>query len=300
MRMLHHLTYQQRIHQLSVIHLQPNQHPWPRKSQRLFPWKSQRLLPWKSQRLFPWKSQRLSLWKSQRLLLWKSQRLFLWKSQRLFLRKSQLLLLWKCQRLLLWKSQRLLLWKCQRLLLCPPVLRATPGMFMAPSTVTSCRPLAPLPALMALQRSTALLERVVLSTAALGSGEVSATTDSASSRVATKRTPLKSILSTRPVTGEARTEPTSGLLTMSPAPRVPGLAMSMSLLSTSSLKGLINGQYPSHRIATKRSDKEVDVWGTVTLKVEGGGTYTAYVHEYMQFTSPVSHSTATTGSWSTS
>merc|ERR1712133_182897 len=31
---------------------------------------------------------------------------------------------------------------------------------------------------------------------------------------------------------------------------------------------------------------EVDVWGTVTLKVEGGGTYTAYVHEYMQFYEP--------------
>merc|ERR1712198_604256 len=166
------------------------------------------------------------------------------------------------------------------------LLWATPGMFMAPSTVSSCLPLAPPPALMALQRSTALLERVVLSTTALGSGEVSATTDSALSRVATKRTPLKSILSTRPVTGEARTEPTSGLLTMSPAPRVPGLAMSMSLLSTSIMKGLINGQYPSHWIATKRSDKEVDVWGTVTLKVEGGGTYTAYVHEYMQFYEP--------------
>merc|ERR1711872_989942 len=45
------------------------------------------------------------------------------------------------------------------------------------------------------------------------------------------------------------------------------------------MKGLICGQYPSHWIATKRSDKEVDVWGTVTLKVEGGGTYTAYVHD---------------------
>merc|ERR1711872_913936 len=52
------------------------------------------------------------------------------------------------------------------------------------------------------------------------------------------------------------------------------------------MKGLICGQYPSHWIATKRSDKEVDVWGTVTLKVEGGGTYTAYVHEYMQFYEP--------------
>ena len=52
------------------------------------------------------------------------------------------------------------------------------------------------------------------------------------------------------------------------------------------MKGLIRGQYPSHWIATKRSDKEVDVWGTVTLKVKGGGTYTAYVHEYMQFYEP--------------
>merc|ERR1711942_329735 len=52
------------------------------------------------------------------------------------------------------------------------------------------------------------------------------------------------------------------------------------------MKGLIRGQYPSHWIATKRSDTEVDVWGTVTLKVEGGGTYTAYVHEYMKFYEP--------------
>jgi len=53
------------------------------------------------------------------------------------------------------------------------------------------------------------------------------------------------------------------------------------------MQGLICGQYPSHWIATKRSDKEVDVWGTVTLMVKGGGTYTARVHEYMQFYAPI-------------
>merc|ERR1712121_329434 len=46
------------------------------------------------------------------------------------------------------------------------------------------------------------------------------------------------------------------------------------------------GQYPSHWVATKRSDREVDVHGLVTLKVEGGGTYTAHVHEYMKFWEP--------------
>jgi len=53
------------------------------------------------------------------------------------------------------------------------------------------------------------------------------------------------------------------------------------------MQGLIIGQWPSHWVATKRSDKEVDVWGTVSLKVEGGGIYTAYVHEYMRFYEPI-------------
>merc|ERR1712142_593777 len=44
------------------------------------------------------------------------------------------------------------------------------------------------------------------------------------------------------------------------------------------LGGYIRGQYPSHWVATKRSDREIDVHGVVTLKVEGGGTYTAHVH----------------------
>merc|ERR1719334_3037120 len=52
------------------------------------------------------------------------------------------------------------------------------------------------------------------------------------------------------------------------------------------LKGLIRGQYPSHWVATKRSDREVDVHGLVTLMVEGGGTYTAHVHEYIKFWEP--------------
>merc|ERR1719204_893477 len=49
------------------------------------------------------------------------------------------------------------------------------------------------------------------------------------------------------------------------------------------LGGYIRGQWPSHWVATKRSDREVDVHGIVTLKVEGGGTYTAHVHEYIKF-----------------
>merc|ERR1712002_866495 len=64
------------------------------------------------------------------------------------------------------------------------------------------------------------------------------------------------------------------------------------------MQGLIRGQYPSHWVATKRSDREVDVHGIVTMKVEGGGTYTAHVHEYMKFWSHVLPSIATIGSWS--
>merc|ERR1712142_1412496 len=52
------------------------------------------------------------------------------------------------------------------------------------------------------------------------------------------------------------------------------------------LQGKVIGQYPSHWVATKRSDREVDVHGLVTLKVEGGATYTAHVHEYMKFWEP--------------
>jgi len=52
------------------------------------------------------------------------------------------------------------------------------------------------------------------------------------------------------------------------------------------LGGYIRGQYPSHWVATKRSDREIDVHGVVTLKVEGGGTYTAHVHEYLKFWEP--------------
>jgi len=52
------------------------------------------------------------------------------------------------------------------------------------------------------------------------------------------------------------------------------------------MQGLVRGQYPSHWIATKRSDREVDVHGLVTLKLEGGGTYTAHVHEYLKFWEP--------------
>merc|ERR1712142_652743 len=51
-------------------------------------------------------------------------------------------------------------------------------------------------------------------------------------------------------------------------------------------QGKIIGQFPSHWVATKRSDREVDVHGIVTLKVEGGGSYTAHVHEYMKFWEP--------------
>jgi len=51
-------------------------------------------------------------------------------------------------------------------------------------------------------------------------------------------------------------------------------------------QGKIIGQFPSHWVATKRSDREVDVHGIVTLKVDGGATYTAHVHEYMKFWEP--------------
>merc|ERR1712241_1065128 len=52
------------------------------------------------------------------------------------------------------------------------------------------------------------------------------------------------------------------------------------------LGGYIRGQYPSHWVASKRSDREVDVHGIVTLMVKGGGTYTAHVHEYIKFWEP--------------
>jgi len=52
------------------------------------------------------------------------------------------------------------------------------------------------------------------------------------------------------------------------------------------MQGKIVGQYPSHWIATKRSDREVDVHGVVTLMVDGGATYTAHVHEYIKFWVP--------------
>merc|ERR1712055_1058796 len=52
------------------------------------------------------------------------------------------------------------------------------------------------------------------------------------------------------------------------------------------LGGYIRGQYPSHWVATKRSDREIDVHGIVTLMVEGGATYTAHVHEYLKFWEP--------------
>jgi len=51
-------------------------------------------------------------------------------------------------------------------------------------------------------------------------------------------------------------------------------------------QGKVIGQYPSHWIATARSDREVDVHGIVNLKLEGGGYYTAHVHEYIKFWEP--------------
>jgi len=52
------------------------------------------------------------------------------------------------------------------------------------------------------------------------------------------------------------------------------------------MQGKIIGQLPSHWIATARSDREVDVHGLVTLKVDGGATYTAHVHEHIKFWEP--------------
>jgi len=51
--------------------------------------------------------------------------------------------------------------------------------------------------------------------------------------------------------------------------------------------GKVKGQWPSHWTATARSDKEVDVHGVVSFKMEGGGTYTAHVHHWVQFYVPV-------------
>merc|ERR1712234_76803 len=66
------------------------------------------------------------------------------------------------------------------------------------------------------------------------------------------------------------------------------------------LGGYIRGQYPSHWVATKRSDREVDVHGIVTMKVEGGGSYTAHVHEYMKFWEPCVTINITSGRSTTS
>merc|ERR1712198_612271 len=66
------------------------------------------------------------------------------------------------------------------------------------------------------------------------------------------------------------------------------------------MKGLINGQYPSHWIATKRSDKEVDVWAPSPLKSRVVARTPPTFTSTCSFTSPASQSTATTGSWSTS
>jgi len=52
------------------------------------------------------------------------------------------------------------------------------------------------------------------------------------------------------------------------------------------MEGKVSGQFPSHWIATARSDKEVDVHGLVTLKLRDGGTYTAHVHDYIKFWEP--------------
>merc|ERR1711872_491159 len=106
-------------------------------------------------------------------------------------------------------------------------------------------------------------------------------------------------------TGEARTEPTSGLLTMSPAPRVPGLAMSMSLLSTSSPKAPscrassgastpLTGSPP--REVTKKSMSGAPSHLRWRVVARTPLTFTSTC----SFMSPASKSTATTGSWSTS
>jgi len=52
------------------------------------------------------------------------------------------------------------------------------------------------------------------------------------------------------------------------------------------MEGKVSGQFPSHWIATARSDREVDVHGLVTLKLKDGSTYTAHVHDYIKFWEP--------------
>jgi len=51
--------------------------------------------------------------------------------------------------------------------------------------------------------------------------------------------------------------------------------------------GKIKGQWPSHWVATVRSDKEVDVHGNITYKMADGETYSAHVHHWVQFYEPV-------------
>jgi len=53
------------------------------------------------------------------------------------------------------------------------------------------------------------------------------------------------------------------------------------------MKKQLRGQFPSHWVATKRSDTKVDVHGLITYKVEGGATYTAHVHDEVTFFEPV-------------
>merc|ERR1711872_635664 len=103
----------------------------------------------------------------------------------------------------------------------------------------------------------------------------------------------------------ARTDPTSGLLIMSPAPRVPGLAMSMSLPSTSSPKAPscrassaastpLTGSPPREVTKKSMSGAPSPLKSRVVARTPPTFTSTC------SFTSPASKSTATTGSWSTS
>lgn len=52
------------------------------------------------------------------------------------------------------------------------------------------------------------------------------------------------------------------------------------------MKKKLTGVWPSHWVATKRSDREVDVHGLITYMVEGGGSYTAHVHDEVVFGEP--------------
>ena len=52
------------------------------------------------------------------------------------------------------------------------------------------------------------------------------------------------------------------------------------------MQNKIIGQFPSLWVATKRTDKDMDIHGLVTFKLVHGDTYNIYVHELVKFWEP--------------